>query len=81
MVLIPDFSLEKSASSEARGRVDKSVEDLSNFAGSTQIFPVLNCVLEKSGITFQSRQNPMRILSRNPFGANFSVEKFGFRAS
>ena len=54
--------------------------NVSHFTG--QILRLHKKMYAKSGITLRSRQNPRRILSRNPFGANFACRlcrraKFG----
>ena len=79
-LVIPDFSIEKSASSGARGRSVKFDENLTGLAGYPKFCLPKACTKwcnRKIRDTLQNRQNPRRILSYNPFGANFAIAKFG----
>ncbi len=85
MCFIPDFSIEKSTTSDSEGPLGQTRREFGWLCGvghipqryvDTQILFALKrmhkIVQEKFGITLRNRQNPRWILSCNPFGANFA---------
>ncbi len=92
---IPDFSIEKSASSDSerpQGQTRREfvllcgvghVSLVKRYVGTQilrlhKIVPACVAPARKIRDYLASRQNPRRILSCNPFGANFAIAKFGF---